>query len=62
MKLIVSKIIPKTVMFIALVCLLISCERDEAELKPMFNWTAETIEWGGDWTSLKDYRHFEIDL
>jgi len=24
--------------------------------------TAAGFEWGGDWTSLKDYQHFEIDL
>lgn len=35
-------IIPKAIMFIALVCLFISCERDEAELDPTLNWKAET--------------------
>ena len=24
--------------------------------------TEAGFEWGGDWTSLKDYQHFEIDL
>ncbi len=43
MKLIISKIFPKAIMFIALVCLFISCERDEAELDPTLNWKAETI-------------------
>lgn len=43
MKLIVSKIITKAMMFIVLVCLFMSCERDEAVLDPMLNWTAETI-------------------
>ena len=43
MKIAVSRIITKAVMFIVLVCLFMSCERDEAVLDPMLNWTAETI-------------------
>lgn len=43
MKLIVSKIFPKSAMFIAFVCLFISCVRDEGELDPTLNWKAETV-------------------
>lgn len=43
MKIAVSRIITKAMMFIVLVCLFMSCERDEAVLDPMLNWTAETI-------------------
>lgn len=43
MKLIISKIFPKAIMFIALVCLFISCEKDDAEPDSTWNWKAETI-------------------
>lgn len=43
MKLKISKIFPKAIMFIASVCLFICCERDDAELDHTLNWKAETI-------------------
>lgn len=43
MKLKISKFFSKAVVFIASVCLFISCEKDDAELNPKLNWKAETI-------------------
>lgn len=39
----ISKVLSKAVVFIAAVCLFISCEKDDTELNPSWNWKVETI-------------------
>lgn len=43
MKITISRIFSKAIVFIACVCLFISCEKDDAEPDSTWNWKAETI-------------------
>lgn len=43
MKIAISRIFSKAIVFMVSVCLFISCEKDDVELDPTWNWKAETI-------------------